>query len=429
MPSKTEIILREKEIQGITISLYGKLFIASLSVILTFFLANSLFEIVSTVSINIALIVILYLLLKVLRKNKFVMPIGILCVSLDIAIITLLPFIWYNSVGGDLVPRTYLVKTYTHTIIYAILLMNAFTIQPLYPLLYALGVVVSQCSILFYAMADPRFRSTESFKEALLGNSAHVNSYILGMAIVGILGFFLAYLTFLVRKTVYMAVSNELKSNQLSRYFSPSVVDKISSAEESFFKAGGKAQNVAVLFCDIEGFTQFSEELGPEKTMETLGEYHALMLSVVFKNAGTLDKFIGDGMLVTFGTPNATEDDCKNAISAGIAMKKQLSDWNLIRKENQLKPIHIRIGIHYGEAFVGNVGVATRLEYTVIGDTVNVASRIEALGKEVKRSFLISRELLSEIKDSTLLGVKFISLGNFSLRGKSKTTEIIAVEW
>ena len=356
------------------------------------------------------------------------MPIGILCVLIDVLIITILPFIYYNSVGGDIVPRTYLVKTYTHTTIYGILLLNAFTIQPLYPLLYAFGVVISQCSILLYAMADPRFQSTESFKEALLGNAAHVNSYILGMAIVGILGFFLAYLTFLVRKTVFSAVSNEVKSSQLSRYFSPNVVDEISQADDSFFTSGGKQQNVAVLFCDIEGFTQLSEELGPEKTIETLSQYHEQMLEVVFNNHGTLDKFLGDGMLVTFGTPLESPNDAENAILAGIAMKSKLNEWNLKRKEENQKPIKIRIGIHFGPVIVGNVGIAKRLEYTVIGDTVNAASRIEALGKEVNRSFLISKDLLSRVKDTSVLNAKFISLGNYALRGKSKTTEIVAVE-
>lgn len=428
MQTKTEVLLREKEIQGITYSLYGKIFIAVISTIISFFIANSLFEILSTVIVNIILTISLYLLLRILRKNKFVMPIGILCVLIDVALITILPFIYYNSVGGDMVPRTYLVKTYTHTTIYGILLLNAFTIQPLYPLLYALGVVISQCSILLYAMADPRFQSTESFKEAILGNAAHVNSYILGMAIVGILGFFLAYLTFLVRKTVFNAVSNEVKSNQLSRYFSPNVVNEIEKADDSFFTSGGKEQNVAVLFCDIEGFTQLSEELGPEKTMATLSDYHSRMLDVVFSNGGSLDKFIGDGMLVTFGTPVESPMDAENAIRAGLAMKSKLDQWNLVRKDSHLKPIKVRIGIHYGPAYVGNVGIATRLEYTVIGDTVNAASRIEALGKEVHRSFLISRELLSHVSNPDSLNAKFVPLGNFALRGKTKMTEIVAVE-
>ncbi len=428
MLSKTEIILREKEINGIKISLYGKIFVALLSAILTFFIANSLSEIVSVTSINISTIVILYLLLKLLKKNKLVIPIGILCVLIDIAIITALPFIWYNSVGGDVVPRTYLVKTYTHTFIYAILLMNAFTMQPVYPLLYALGVVISQSFILLYAQADPRFQSTESFKEALLGNSAHVNSYIMGMGIVGILGFVLAYLTFQVRKTLFSAVANELKSNQLSRYFSPKIVAEISSQEDSFFKAGGKEQQVAVLFCDIEGFTQLSETIGAESTMATLAEYHKRMLDVVFQNSGSLDKFIGDGMMVTFGTPIPSPHDSKNAIKAGIEMKQKLKEWNSERLKDQLSPINIRIGIHYGPAIVGNVGISSRLEYTVIGDTVNSASRIEALGKDLKKSFLISKEILSAVSDISDLKAQFTSLGNHVLRGKMKPIEIFSVD-
>ena len=133
-------------------------------------------------------------------------------------------------------------------------------------------------------------------------------------------------------------------------------------------------------------------------------------------------------MLVTFGTPLESPNDAENAILAGIAMKSKLNEWNLKRKEENQKPIKIRIGIHFGPVIVGNVGIAKRLEYTVIGDTVNAASRIEALGKEVNRSFLISKDLLSRVKDTSVLNAKFISLGNYALRGKSKTTEIVAVE-
>jgi adenylate cyclase len=133
-------------------------------------------------------------------------------------------------------------------------------------------------------------------------------------------------------------------------------------------------------------------------------------------------------MLVTFGTPKESPMDAENAIRAGIAMRKKLNEWNEERKKSNLKPIKIRIGIHYGPAFVGNVGISTRLEYTVIGDTVNSASRIESMGKEVNRTFLVSRDLLSKISNPDQLSVKFISLGNYALRGKTKTTEIVAVE-
>ncbi|ABZ95661.1 Adenylate cyclase related protein [Leptospira biflexa serovar Patoc strain 'Patoc 1 (Ames)'] len=429
MATKSEQILREKEIQGIKFSLYGKMIVFSLLTIGTFFVAQTLFELFTIASISLALNIVLYIFSKFLKKGKYVSFVGLFCVAIDLVIITVLPFIWYNAVGGESqVPRTYLIKTYVHFIIAGTLVINAFSIQPIYPMMYALGVVISQAGILVYAQQDPRFVSTENFKEAIIGPAAHVNNYIMSMGIIGVLGFFLAYLTYRVRRTVLMAVTNEVKMTQLTRYFSPNVVEEMDQADEDFFKPGGKESTVAVLFCDIANFTQISETLGPAKTMSLLSEYHSFMLDIVFQNHGTLDKFIGDGMMVTFGTPTASKEDATNSVKAGIAMLQALAEWNKKRETNEEKAISIRIGIHYGPVIVGNVGIEKRLEYTVIGDTVNAASRLETLGKELKRNFLISKELYDHISQELKQSLKMKTMGTLSLRGKTKTTEILAIE-
>lgn len=429
MATKSEQVLQEKEIQGIKFSLYGKMIVFSILTIATFFVAQTLYELFTVTIISVSLNIILYILSKFLKKRKFVSFVGLFCVLIDLVIVTVLPFVWYNAVGGESqVPRTYLIKTYVHFIIAGTLIMNAFSIQPIYPMIYALGVVISQAGILVYAQQDPRFISTESFKEALLGPAAHVNNYIMSMGIIGILGFFLAYLTYRVRRTVLSAVTNEVKMTQLTRYFSPNVVDELDNADEDFFKPGGKESIVAVLFCDIAHFTQISESLGPQKTMSLLSEYHSFMLDIVFHHNGTLDKFIGDGMMVTFGTPVPSKDDATKSVQAGISMLQALADWNRKRQENGEKLVEIRIGIHYGPVIVGNVGVEKRLEYTVIGDTVNAASRLESLGKELKRNFLISRELYDHISLEFRQNLKVKTMGTLALRGKTKTTEILAIE-
>ncbi|MDF3820722.1 adenylate/guanylate cyclase domain-containing protein [Leptospira sp. 96542] len=429
MATKAEDILREKEIQGIKFSLYGKIFIFVILTIVTFFVAQTLYELFSVTILTLTINIILYILSKFLQKGKYVTFVGLFCVFLDLIIITILPFIWYNSVGGDaVVPRTYLIKTYIHFIIAGTLIMNAFSIQPIYPMLYAVGVVISQAGLLIYAQQDPRFVSTENFKEAVLGEAVHLNNYIFSMGVIGTLGFFLAYLTFRVRRTVFQAVSSELKVNQLSRYFSPNIVGEMSQANDDFFKPGGKEANLAIMFCDIASFTQISESLGAEKTFALLSEYHSFMLQTVFEFNGSLDKFIGDGMLVTFGIPTQSSSDAKNALLTGVTMMERLKVWNLQRESVGEKPIQIRIGIHFGPTIVGNVGIEKRLEFTVIGDTVNVASRIEALGKEMKRSLLVSKELLKEVPDIAELGLKVSSMGTVSLRGKIKSTEVYSIE-
>ncbi|GBF51472.1 adenylate/guanylate cyclase catalytic domain protein [Leptospira ryugenii] len=428
MFSKTELLLKEKEIQGISLSLLGKMFVASLLLVVTFFVANSLNEILWVTLMSLLFITFLFLMLRLLKKKKSVMFIGLISVVIDIAVVTALPFVWYDSVGGDAVPRTYIVKTYIHNILFGILLLHAFTLHPIYPLLYVFGVVIGQSGILLYAQNDPRFLTTDSFLEAMLGNAVHLGTYLMSMGVVAIFGFVVAFLAYIVRNTLYSAVGNEIKFNQLSRYFSPNVVGEISTADDAFFVPGGKEQTVAILFCDIEGFTNLSESLGPNGTIQFLTEFHSIMLDEIFRFNGTLDKFIGDGMLVTFGTPIASEYDAKNALLAGIAMMKRLQVWNEERKKSQLNPINIRIGIHYGPAIVGNVGAEKRLEYTVIGDTVNVASRIESIGKEIKKNFLVSKELISNIQGLETLEANLKSLGSYTFRGKLASTELFFVD-
>ncbi|EMY77546.1 adenylate/guanylate cyclase catalytic domain protein [Leptospira weilii serovar Ranarum str. ICFT] len=167
---------------------------------------------------------------------------------------------------------------------------------------------------------------------------------------------------------------------ELSRYFSPKIVNEMAENPETL--QNGNRQIVSILFLDIRNFTAMSENMDPKGLGELLSDFRKIMMECVFENNGTLDKYIGDAVMATFGTPHpspSAEVDARNAVGCGVIMQKRLSEWNLLRKSEGKTPISIGIGIHTGEVFAGNIGSDLHREYTVIGDSVNTASRIESL--------------------------------------------------
>src|SRR6266568_240252 len=147
------------------------------------------------------------------------------------------------------------------------------------------------------------------------------------------------------------------------------------------FKLGGVTQTITVLFADIRGFTRISEHAAPEKIVGLLNRYFSAMTDIIFAHGGTLDKYLGDGIMVLFGAPTVTPNDAANALSTAVAMQRRLIGINLELSEEGFPEIGIGIGLHTGEVTVGYIGSERRSEYTAIGDTVNTASRLESNAK------------------------------------------------
>ena len=154
------------------------------------------------------------------------------------------------------------------------------------------------------------------------------------------------------------------------------------------FRLGGVNQVITVLFADIRGFTAFSEKEKPEKVVGLLNRYFSVMTDIIFEHGGTLDKYIGDGLMAIFGAPTATEEDALNAVKAAVTMQKRLAQLNTELTSEGYGQISVGIGLHTGEATIGYIGSNKRSEYTAIGDTVNLASRLEsnAVGGQILMS-------------------------------------------
>jgi adenylate cyclase len=209
----------------------------------------------------------------------------------------------------------------------------------------------------------------------------------------------------------------EAKRANLARYFSPNIVQNLMQSGGQFNIA--RTQIVTVLFVDIVGFTRVSATLTSVSTMALLREYLAIFEEAVFAYDGTLDKFLGDGLMATFGTPEPGPKDATNAVRCARMMGEKIVAWNATRTASGLQPLRVGIGLHHGEVVLGDIGGERRMEFAVIGNTVNVANRIEAMTRQLDIAILASQDVLDAVRreDHPEVLEGFIDFGERRLRG------------
>jgi len=206
------------------------------------------------------------------------------------------------------------------------------------------------------------------------------------------------------------------------RYVTRQVAEQI-LRDRDRLKLGGNRSTVAVLFCDVRNFTGTTEQCTAEEVVTTLNEYFSCMIEPVLKYEGTLDKFIGDAVMAVFGAPVSHPDDAERAVGAAVEMRAALRKLNEDRSRRGLPSIENGIGITKGEAISGNIGSEQRMDYTVIGDTVNLASRLEGLTKNFEQKILINESIYAEVKD------KFpcVDLGFVRVKGKEGEVHVYGI--
>lgn len=216
----------------------------------------------------------------------------------------------------------------------------------------------------------------------------------------------------LVRKTS----TEQARRERLGRYFSPQVAQLLEAGGE---EGWGSRREVTVLFADLRAFTRMAEGLDPREVVVLLNRFHTAMVDVVFAFGGTLDKYLGDGLMAYFGAPVRQEDQALRAVRCALGMQAALADLNRRRGDTAMR---MGIGVHTGPAVVGDIGAESRREFTVIGDAVNVASRLEQLTKEHDAPVLVSGSTARAVGDC----LPMRHLGSVMLRGRSEAVELYA---
>jgi adenylate cyclase len=228
-----------------------------------------------------------------------------------------------------------------------------------------------------------------------------------------------------------VGVENSQRSEQLrrealvlsnfQRYFAPNLAAQIAQ-QEGAVQLGGTKRPVVIFFSDIRGFTRLSETMGPDAIATLLTEYFTEMVEIVFEHSGTLDKFMGDAIMALWGAPIAHEDDADRAMSCAVDQLTALEKLNVKWKNEGRPELGIGIGINFGEVFSGNIGSNRRLEYTVIGDAVNTASRLCSSARP--NEILISESFYQQLKNPPTVK----ALEPVRVKGKSKKVQVYRVK-
>lgn len=208
--------------------------------------------------------------------------------------------------------------------------------------------------------------------------------------------------------------------NLFNKFHGSSITDDLMKGDLSL---GGSNKDVIIFFSDIRGFTAFSEKRPPEEVVEMLNEYFGVMVGIINKNHGVVDKFIGDAIMAVWGAPKSTPKDAHHAVKACLEMRKALEELNAKKIARGQEPINIGMGLHSGRAISGTIGSTERMEYTVIGNTVNTGSRIEASTKAFGADLLISETVSEKIGDA----FKIDYAGAAEVKGRSEPLKLFKV--
>ena len=206
----------------------------------------------------------------------------------------------------------------------------------------------------------------------------------------------------------------------MGKYMTEEVLQHVLAGE---VELGGKLLQITILFCDLRGFTTFAEKRSAQELVGILNEYFTDMVDCVMGEGGVVDKYIGDNIMAVFGAPVSRPDDAMRAVRAALAMRAALAKLNARFAERGIAPLRFGIGLHTGEVVAGNIGSVKRMEYTVIGDAVNVASRLESKTKELATDLLISDATRERLDAS----VDVEAIGEVTVKGRAQAVKIFKV--
>jgi adenylate cyclase len=221
----------------------------------------------------------------------------------------------------------------------------------------------------------------------------HLPQSIMRLAILVVTGLALVSVAVRTRRLIHRAVAETLQRRALTRYLPPQLADHMAEIDDQKLLKG-TLQQAAVLFVDIRGFTALAEGMDPTALSNLLAEYRGIVSAEVHAHNGIVDKFVGDSVMAVFGVAQGSSNAAADAVESARGIVAAIGDWNAKRGRNGLDTVSVGVGAHWGEVFCGAIGDRDRLEFTVLGDTVNIAARLESVTKEAEHPIVVSEALL-----------------------------------
>ncbi len=238
---------------------------------------------------------------------------------------------------------------------------------------------------------------------------------------------FLTYASITAAEFVQSEIGRRKIRNMFGRYVSDSVVEELMRDPDNI-ALGGQRRTLTIMFCDIRGFTAYSENKPPEEVVSRLNEYLTAMTEIILRHGGTLDKYLGDGLMAFFGAPVYFYDHIQRAVQTAVEMQEAIDKLNLDWAAKDEPPLKAGVGINSGSALVGNVGSPDRMDYTLIGEDVNLASRVEGLTKTYGSYIVISERTIKMAEEEKIkLPWKLKYLGHAEVKGFTNTIGVYTV--
>jgi adenylate cyclase len=306
---------------------------------------------------------------------------ALLSLSVVIDVGLLMALIWGLHMQYAQPPAFYL-KVPTLFTAFIFIALRALRFEVRYVALAGLSAAVGWACLVVYAVVKtPGDVVMRDFVGYMTGNriliGAEVEKILAMLAVTAVLALAIAR----ARRLLVHAAIDGAAARDLARFFDPEVAQRIRGAEAPLKAGEGEAREAAILFLDIRGFTRLGMELAPSALMALLTEYHARVVPLIQRHGGVIDKFLGDGILATFGAAQPSDRYAADALEAVDAVMEEAENWRTERARNGEPPLAINAGLAVGRIVFGAVGDARRLEYTVIGDTVNLAAKLEKQNK------------------------------------------------